>query len=154
MDLSAGEARRIGLAAQGFGGRLPRGAGGRPALRRVLEHTQLFQMDSVNVLARAHYLPAFSRVGPYPTQTLDRMAQRRPRELFEYWAHEASLLPVGLQPLFRWRMEQAHREAWGSIRRIQREKPGYVARVLEEVRARGPLTASEVELKERPGRGG
>ncbi|MFZ0216366.1 MAG: crosslink repair DNA glycosylase YcaQ family protein [Candidatus Dormiibacterota bacterium] len=143
-DLSAAQARRIAIAAQGFGVRRPRGEPGRPWLRRVLRHTALFQIDSVNVLVRAHYLPAFSRIGPYERTVLDRMAQRAPRELFEYWGHMASLLPVETQPLFRWRMERARGEAWGRIRRIIDERPGFVDWVLGEVRDRGPLGAGKL----------
>src|SRR3984893_15833118 len=112
-ELSLAEARRIALAAQGFADRRPAGVPDRRALRRVLGRTGLFQIDSVNVLVRAHYLPAFSRLGPYPTDALGRLSTRRPRELFEYWGHEASLLPVETQPLLRWRMAQAHAQAWG-----------------------------------------
>lgn len=146
-DLSSREARRLALAAQGFAARRPLATPGRPALRRVLARTRLLQMDSVNVLVRAHYLPAFSRLGPYPTEVLDRMAWRRPRELFEYWGHEASLLPVSLWPLFRWRMERADEEAWGRIRSIAADRPEFVARVLEEVRGRGPVRAADVEAE-------
>lgn len=100
-------------------------------------------MDSINVLVRAHYLPLFSRLGPYPSGLLDDMAYRR-RELFEYWAHEASLIPVEMQPLFRWQMDRADVNAWGSMRRIAKERPGYVERVLAEIADRGPLAASEM----------
>jgi uncharacterized protein YcaQ len=152
-QLSAAEARRVALAAQGFAVRRSSVLPGRRALGRLVGRLGLFQMDSVNVLVRAHYLPAFSRLGPYPTQTLDGMAYRPPRELFEYWGHEASLLPVETQPLLRWRMQEAHKAAWGSVRRIARDKPGFVERTLEEIRACGPLAASELE-GERPRRGG
>jgi uncharacterized protein YcaQ len=152
--LSAAQARRMALAAQGFAnppsGREPDGW----ALRRVLDRVGLIQIDSVNVLARAHYLPLFSRLGPYDTQLLDRAAHRAPRRLFEYWGHEASLLPVTTQPLLRWRMERAGDDAWGGIRRIQEERPELVAEVLEEVRARGPVAAGEVLSHERPARSG
>jgi len=111
----------------------------------VLRQVAVFQMDSVNVLVRSHYLPLYSRVGPYPPSLLERAAYRAPRELFEYWGHEASLLPVSMQPLFRWRMERAANEARGSVRRIQRERPGYVEAVLAEVRARGPIGAGELD---------
>src|SRR5207302_1760336 len=93
-DLSAAEARRIALAAQGFADPRPAGLPGRRALRRVMGRVGAVQMDSVNVLGRSHYLPLFSRLGPYPVQLLLRAAYRAPRELFEYWGHEASLLPV------------------------------------------------------------
>jgi uncharacterized protein len=152
--LSAAQARRMALAAQGFGdppgGREPDGW----ALRRVLDRVGLIQIDSVNVLSRAHYLPLFSRLGPYDTELLDRAAHRAPRKLFEYWGHEASLLPVATQPLLRWRMERAGDDAWGGVRRIQRERPELVERVLADVRDRGPIAASEVVEEERPARTG
>jgi len=152
--LSAAEARRIALAAQGFADPWPPGAPTGWAVRRLFERVGLLQIDSVNVLQRAHYLPLFSRAGPYDTALLDRSAHFAPRRLFEYWGHEASLIPVGLQPALRWRMDRAADDAWGGMRRIQRERPELVARVLEEVRARGPVAASEVMAEERPARTG
>jgi len=152
--LSAAQARRMALAAQGFADRRPDREPDGWALRRVLDHVGLIQIDSVNVLARAHYLPLFSRLGPYPTDLLDRAAHRAPRKLFEYWGHEASLLPVTTQPLLRWRMERAADDAWGGMRRIQEERPELVEQVLEEVRERGPVAASEVLEHERPARTG
>ena len=133
--LSADEARRLALGAQGFAE--PRRADGR-ALSRVLARTGLLQIDSVNVLQRAHYLPVFSRIGPYDTAALDRLSHYAPRRLFEYWGHEASLLPVALWPLLQWRMARADRDAWGGMSRIAREQPALVERLLETVRDRGP----------------
>jgi uncharacterized protein len=153
VSISASEARRLALAAQGFAD--PR-RGGEPGgwdLRRVLKHVGLLQIDSVNVLERAHYLPAFSRLGPYPREALDRLSQRAPRRLFEYWGHEASLLPVELHRLLRWRMERVFKDAWGGMRRVQDEQPELVAQVLEQVRDRGPIAASEL-AGERPRRSG
>jgi hypothetical protein len=144
-SLSAAQARRVALAAQGFTDAAPGGATDLRHLRRVLRRVNLLQMDSVNVLQRAHYLPLYSRLGPYPAGLLDRAAYRRPRELFEYWGHEASLLPVRLHPLMRWRMAAAHTSAWGGMRRIAVEQPQLVSWVLDEVRRRGPLTAAEIE---------
>src|SRR3954471_24584147 len=95
--LSNAEARRVALAAQGFG------AGAPTTLRGMFARLGLVQIDSVNVLARAHYLPAFSRLGAYDVDRLDRLSQRAPRRLFEYWGHEASLIRVALQPMLRWR---------------------------------------------------
>jgi uncharacterized protein YcaQ len=143
--LSVAQARRIALAAQGFTDPVAEGAHDLRHLRRVLRRVNLLQMDSVNVLQRAHYLPLYSRLGAYPTGLLDRAAYRRPRELFEYWGHEASLIPVELQPLMRWRMAAAHTSAWGGMRRIAVEQPELVAWVLDEVRQRGPITAAEIE---------
>jgi uncharacterized protein YcaQ len=144
-ELSLAEARRIALAAQGLADPRPTGPADLRALNRVLRHTGLLQIDSVNVLVRAHYLPVFSRLGPYPMDLVDRAAAQRPRRLFEYWGHEASLLPVEMHPLLRWRMERARREAWGGIRRIADEQPDFVRWVKDEVAAHGPVTAGEIQ---------
>src|SRR3954453_1050891 len=119
--LSAAEARRIALAAQGFAE--PRRADGR-AIRRLFDRVALVQIDSVNVLSRAHYLPAFARLGPYDRGAPARAGPYAPRRLFEYWGHEASLMPVELHPLLRWRMKRAHDEAWGGMARLAEEPPG------------------------------
>src|SRR5215218_10319790 len=142
--LSAAEARRVGLAAQGFADGRPARPDGR-ALRRVLRQVGLLQIDSVNVLARGHYLTLFGRLGAYPVDLVDRAAWYAPRRLFEYWGHEASLLPVEIQPLLRWRMKRAHDDAWGGMRRVATERPELVERVLATVAERGPIAASEVE---------
>ncbi|MEV0608881.1 crosslink repair DNA glycosylase YcaQ family protein [Polymorphospora rubra] len=144
-SLSLAQARRITLAAQGFADPMPGGIPDLRHLRRVLGRIGLLQMDSVNVLQRAHYLPLYSRLGPYPTALLDRAAYQRPRELFEYWGHEASLIPVTLQPALRFRMAAARVESWGGMRRIAAEQPDLVRWVLDEVRANGPLTAADIE---------
>ena len=139
--LSPLQAKRIALAAQGFGRRSAT-TPGLPALRRVLASTRLLQMDSVNVFERAHYLPAFSRLGPYDRSLVDRAAYQR-RELFEYWGHEASLLPVALHPVLRWRMARAEglEEGWGGPLRVMRDRPDFVADVLRRVQDEGPLGA-------------
>jgi uncharacterized protein len=144
-SLSVAQARRITLAAQGFADPRPGGASDMRHLRRVLRRLHLIQMDSVNVLQRAHFMPLYSRLGPYPTALLERAAYRRPRELFEFWGHEASLITVDLQPLFRWRMARAEEFAWGSMTRIATQQPELVAWVLDEVRDRGPITAAQIE---------
>jgi hypothetical protein len=143
-SLSGAQARRIALAAQGFADPAPRGVPDIRALRRVLGRVGLLQIDSVNVLVRSHYLPLYSRLGAYPPALLERAAYRSPRELFEYWGHEASLLPVATQPLLRWRMARAGSDAWGRMRRIQAEKPGFVEEVRALVAARGPVGAGEL----------
>jgi uncharacterized protein YcaQ len=144
-SLSVAQARRAALAAQGFTDPRPGGATDMRHLRRVLRRLHLIQMDSVNVLQRAHFMPLYSRLGPYPVDLLERAAYRRPRELFEFWGHEASLITADLQPLFRWRMARAADFAWGNMRRIVAEQPELVAWVLDEVRDRGPITAAEIE---------
>jgi len=152
--VSAAQARRIALAAQGFADPSRTGAPSGWAVRRLIDRVGLVQIDSVNVLQRAHYLPLFARAGAYDTALLDRASHYAPRRLFEYWGHEASLIPVALQPALRWRMERAADDAWGGMRRIQRDRPDLVAQVLEEVRATGPVAASEVLEHERPKRTG
>lgn len=145
--LTAGEARRIALAAQGFGG--PRDAPvGRRQLTKLIERLGVVQIDSVNVVSRTHYLPAFARLGAYPRELLEQLAWARKRPLFEYWAHEASLLPLSTQPLLRWRMEDALEGVgtWKGIARFMRERRAFLDRVLEEIAARGPLSASELEM--------
>jgi hypothetical protein len=151
-QLPAALARRIALAAQGFADGRPEGPVGARQLRGTFERLGVVQIDSVNVLSRSHYLPAFSRLGAYPRHTLDDVAGRR-HQLFEYWAHEASLLPVRLHPYLRWRMAAAEEHAWGNMVRLQRDRPGYVAEVLDRVRSEGPLKASEL-LEPRPDRSG
>ncbi|WP_093663838.1 winged helix-turn-helix domain-containing protein [Sphingomonas gellani] len=141
-------ARRIALAAQGFGGRRD-GAVRAQQLRRLLDKVQLHQIDSVNVLVRAHYLPAFSRLGPYDRAELDRIAwgPRRQRAVFEYWAHEASLLPFALHPLLRWRMAQADRgtAGWAGMRVFADERRSEAMAVLDRIRIDGPLSASDFD---------
>ncbi|MBL9097518.1 MAG: YcaQ family DNA glycosylase [Alphaproteobacteria bacterium] len=143
--LSQGEARRIALAAQGFGAGQER-APDRAAMLRTIRRIGLLQLDSVNVLVRSHYLPLFSRLGVYDVAALDALSQRKPRALFEYWGHEASLIPVEHHPLFRWRMAEARagKGGWAGPSRLARERPDFIAAVLGEIEARGPLGAGEL----------
>ncbi len=134
----------MALWAQGFADGLREKPSDGWALRKVLSRVGLLQIDSVNVLSRAHYLPLFARLGPYDTGMLDRAAWNAPRRLFEYWGHEASLLPVTAQPLLRWRMDAAYTDAWGGMRRVAEEFPELVERVLQTVAERGPIAASEL----------
>ena len=151
--LGVAAARRVALAAQGFADPPPTGPVTRRHLRRVLSRTRLLQLDSVNVFERAHFLPPFSRLGPYDRELVPDLAYRR-RELFEYWGHEASLLPVGLHPLLRWRMARAEalEEGWGGPLRVMRERPEFVAEVLRRVEQEGPVGAGD--LREGPRRAG
>ena len=149
--LSLAEARRVALAAQGFADRpLGRAVDARALRARVTDRVGLLQIDSVNVLQRAHYLPAFSRLGPYDRAALDRFSGRSPRKLFEYWGHEASLLPVALWPLMQWRMARAHEDAWGGMRRVAVERADLVATVLADIADRGPLRVSELAHHDDP----
>jgi uncharacterized protein YcaQ len=142
--LSRSQARRIALASQGFADRPPARADMR-ALQRVLDKVALLQIDSVNVVRRAHYLPVFSRIGPYDVELLHRAAGRAPRRVFEYWGHEASYIRTDLHLALRFRMARAAEAAWGSMRRLWTERPDFVAWVREEVETRGPLTTREIE---------
>lgn len=145
LQLSTAQARRVALAAQGFTDPRPKGIPDMRALSRVLGRIGLIQIDSVNVLSRTQYLPLYSRLGPYPRDLLDRAAGKAPRRLVEYWAHEASLVPVETHPLMRWRMARATTEAWGGPRSIAKERPDLVKQVLADVRDHGPLTAREID---------
>jgi uncharacterized protein YcaQ len=111
----------------------------------------LLQLDSVNVLSRSHYLPVYSRLGPYPREILDRLTAHTPgrfqREYVEYWAHEASLIPLPTHPLLRWRMARAHEEAWASVRRIALERPGLLDEARRRVKLDGPLRSADLGIE-------
>lgn len=146
VRLTRPQARRIALAAQGFG--RPRPASGTVTtrdIRRVIDTVGIVQIDSVNVLARSQYLPLFSRLGPYDTAGFDALRDRGPRHVVEYWAHEASLIPLRTWPLLDFRMQRANAESWGGMQRVAQERASLVEAVLEEVRRRGPMTSREVE---------
>ncbi len=141
-SLSRAQARRITLAAQGF--RDPRHT--TPTMRtfsRTLTRTGLLQVDSVNVLQRAHYMPLFSRMGPYDVEMLKRASERQPRRMVEYWAHVQAFMPVDLWPVMRHRME-AFRESprWSTWMQANREM---VARVHDQVEDRGASTARDLD---------
>ena len=146
--LTAGEARRVALAAQGFATPRPDGEVNKRQLLKLIQRLGVIQIDSVNVVSRTHYLPAFSRLGAYPRALLEELAWAKKRPLFEYWAHEASLLPLSSQPLFRWRMQDAHDGVgvWKGVARFRRENAAFVEKVLNEIATRGPMSASELEI--------
>jgi uncharacterized protein YcaQ len=107
-------------------------------LRKLAARLHAFQIDSVNVLARAHYVPAFARLGPYPTDALDSLVYRK-RELFEYWGHAACLLPISLYPLLRYRMHAEQARGY-----MRSERGTHVAKAYGEVAERGPIAAGEL----------
>jgi uncharacterized protein len=143
-SLSADQARRIALGAQGFTTGRPTGAVDRRHGRRLFAQMGLIQVDSVNVLTRQQELPVFARLGSHRRDLLPSMILGD--ELFEYWAHEASLIPVEQHRLLRWRMEaaQRHETGWGGLVRLNQEKPGFVEEVYQRVGALGPIAASEL----------
>ncbi len=153
VSLSAAEARRLCLSAQGFGSAHPARVGA-SRIRTVVRRLGAVQIDSVNVLVRAHYLPIFSRLGGYDRALLARLAYGKARSLFEYWGHEASLLPVETFALLRWRMDRARRGVgmWRRIAQIAVERHDLVMSVERTIRERGPMAASDFEAAGGTGR--
>jgi uncharacterized protein len=146
---SLAQARRIALAAQGFAQAKPIGRIDRRHIRKVFDRIGLIQVDSVNVLTRSEELPLFARLGPHPRKLLRDM--EADGELFEYWAHEASLLPVQHHPLFRWKQEQVRRgdyKVWPGMAKLRAQRPEFLNTVLHEVAQRGPVAASELSMRQ------
>ena len=147
-QLSKAQARRIALAAQGFG--IPRLE--RPVTIRdvqaVTNRLAQFQIDSINVVTRAHFMPLFSRLGPYDPALLERAVYQSPRRLFEYWGHAASLIDVSLQPLLRFRMQPGFRDVWTGVERVAQQNADLIPFVRDEVAARGPISARDLEIAE------
>ena len=147
VRLTAAQARRIAVAAQGFSEPRPVGVVTRAHLRRLISRIQVLQLDSVSVAVRAHYAPVFSRLGPYDRAVLDRAAwdhsARSPRLLVEYWAHEAALMAVDDWPLLRWRMRQYRHGRWGT--HIVKANPQLAGKIVDAVTELGPSTAGQIE---------
>lgn len=146
--LTADQARRIALGAQGFLDPRP-GQATMRHVQRVIDRLQVIQIDSVNVVSRSHYLPFYSRLGDYDTTLVDRARDgtgprsRAPRRLVESWAHVASLIPPETWPFLGFRRATADDDSWS--RRVAREYPGILERVREVVVEHGPMTAREVD---------
>lgn len=149
--LTSAQARRVAVAAQGFGS-APAHRVTRADLRRLIGRIHVLQLDSVSVAVRAHYAPVFSRLGPYDRDVLDaaawRHTTRAPRLLVEYWAHEAALLSVDDWPLMRWRMREYVHGRWGT--EIVRKNPGLADQVVAAVAELGPSTAGQIEAHLQP----
>ncbi|QOQ72857.1 YcaQ family DNA glycosylase [Pseudomonas poae] len=152
LSFSLKQARRLALAAQGFSGRQAPAQVKAAHLNRLIERLGVLQIDSVNAVVRSHYLPLFSRLGHYSPLILEQAAwsQGRRRSLFEYWGHEASLLPMALYPLMRWRMERAKlgQGIYSQMARFGREQQATIERVLQSVEARGALGAGSLSTRE------
>ncbi|WP_268797292.1 winged helix-turn-helix domain-containing protein [Pseudomonas huanghezhanensis] len=150
--LSLKQARRVALAAQGFNGRQPPAQIKASHVRQLIERLGVLQIDSVNALVRSHYLPLFSRLGTYSQSLLDEAAwsQGRHRTLFEYWGHEASLLPVSFYPLMRWRMQRALQGEgiYQQMAKFGREQQATIGRVLQTVRDQGALGAGSISTRQ------
>lgn len=151
-DMSLKHARRLALAAQGFNGRSPPASIKASHVTQMIERLGVVQIDSVNALVRSHYLPLFSRLGNYPQALLDQVAwsQGRQRKLFEYWGHEASLLPISLYPLMRWRMQRAEQGEgiYQQLAKFGREHQPIIARVLQAVHEQGALGAGSLSTRQ------
>ena len=140
-SLSLAQARRVALAAQGFG-KQPSGGAGTRQLAAGIRKLGLLQLDSVNVFERSHYLPLYARLGPYDRADLDRLTFARRSSHTEYWAHQAAIIPVDTRPLWRWRMNRMR----------EREGVQWIAGhtglrdwLLAELRDNGPMRASDIE---------
>ncbi|WP_280306713.1 winged helix-turn-helix domain-containing protein [Nocardia neocaledoniensis] len=146
--MNAAAARRIALAAQGFGKRRPANPN-RRAVLDVVARTRLLQLDSVSAVVRAHYAPIFSRIGPYDRTLLERAAwsdsPRARRGLVEYWAHEAALIPVDDWPLLRWRMAEYRHGRWSGMRKVVERNPTLGKDILDVVTEVGAASAGEIE---------
>lgn len=145
--LSLATARRVALAAQGFAEPRPDGGLTRRHFNKVLHRLGQFQIDSVSVAVRAHYMPLFSRLGAYPMAMLEGAATPKQRLLFEYWAHEASFLPVDAWPLWQWQMRRAERgeSIYTGLAKFGRERADLIAEMERRVATDGPLAASDIE---------
>ncbi len=149
--LTLPQARRCALAAQGFGRSRPATVTMRQ-LQGVIDQVAQFQIDSINVAVRAHYVPLFARLGGYDVSLLDRAASTAPRRLYEYWGHAACLLDVTLEPALRLRTRRRTLTEWPSVQQILEAKPDFVERVLADITATGPLTPREIENVEQRSR--
>ena len=153
-SLSAAQARRLAVSAQGLGKR-PDRAASRQSLLKLSARLGVVQLDSVSAVSRGHYLPLFSRAGAYDRSLLEELAWGKRPALIEYWAHEASLILPGIQPLLRWRMEDARhgRGVWKGVARFLHERRDLIDAVRAQIIDRGPLAASEITLDQK-GKGG
>jgi hypothetical protein len=149
-NLSSAEARRIALAAQGFGRQRPHGVADIRHIRRVINELGLLQLDFVNVLVPAHYLVVYSRLGPYERARFDRLVYGR-REFIEQWAHEASIVPAGYWPLLAHR-RAAYRPYPNSPIMQFPERHSYLEKALEIVREQGPVTGHDLPAVAGPAR--
>jgi uncharacterized protein len=148
LSLSLAQARRIGVAAQGLADPRPAGRVDRRHLRRVFDRVGLIQIDSVNVLVRSQELPVFARLGPHPRDLLPKASAEG--ELFEYWGHEASLIPIEHHPLYRWKMARAAKSAWRSVASMNEQRPDYVETIYRMVVERGPVVAGDLSPRTAP----
>ncbi|MDN5745348.1 MAG: winged helix DNA-binding domain-containing protein [Nocardioidaceae bacterium] len=142
QSLSRSQARRIALAAQGFLDP-PHARPNLGTFDRTLARTGVLQVDSVNVLQRAHYMPLYSRMGPYDVDLLKRAASGDSRRVVEYWAHVQAFMPLDLWPVMSYRMDQhrARRGKWSFVA----EDAALERALIAEITRRGASTARELD---------
>ncbi len=145
-SISAREARRIALAAQGFADPRPKGKVTRQHLRKVIDQIGLIQIDSVNVLVRSQELPLFARLGPHPRSLIAEATEAG--DLFEYGVHEACHVSTDHYHLHRWKMAQEHR--WPAVARIKQTRPELIDDVLARIEAQGPVVSGEFNSRTGP----
>ena len=142
LSLSKQEAKRIAIRAQGLSDRRPKTPATLDDVSRSIRAMGLLQIDSVNVCVRSHYMPLFSRLGNYDQDLLDQLAYKE-KSIFETWAHAACFVPVEDHRLFRQRM--ANHKPRRQIEKLIKDRPGYLEDVLDQIRDKGELTASELD---------
>ena len=144
IPLSAEEARRISLNAQGFSYKRTADKASAAELNFVMDAMKVVQLDAVPIVVRTQYLPFFSRLGNYDMSLYEEIAYKED-QWFELWAHEASIAPVKNEPFFRFIKERAKRgDTWKGLYKVAKEEPEYVKTVLKEVEQRGPLEAKHL----------
>ena len=142
LSLSKLDAKRIAIRAQGLDKSRPEKQITLDDVSRCIRAMGLLQIDSVNVCVRSHYMPLFSRLGSYDQDLLDQLAYKE-KTVFETWAHAACFVPVEDHRLFRQRMT-GHKPR-NRVAALMEEKPSYLDNVLEQVRERGEITASDLD---------
>jgi len=144
ISLTAEEARRINLGAQGFSDKRTSDEANASELDSIMNSMKVVQLDAVPIVVRTQYLPFFSRLGNYKMSLYEEIAYKQDK-WFELWAHEASIAPVKSEPFFRFLKDRAKRgDTWKGLYKVATEEPAYVKAVLEEVKQRGPLEAKHL----------
>jgi uncharacterized protein YcaQ len=138
-SVSLAQLRRTIVAAQGYAGRFRRA--GEADVEAAIRRLTAVQLDSISVVDRAHRLTLSARIGAFDPESVPQLL--RDGRVFEYWAHEASLLPVELWPHFRRTMDGAGH--WGAFDRAMREHGDLVDPILARIREEGPLGSRDFE---------
>ena len=146
-ELTIVEARSLALAAQGFDKPRSKSKSSTTDAVDVIKKLGVIQIDSVNVLVRSQELPLFARLGDHDRNAINKATAQS--KIFEYWGHEAAILPVEIQPLFRWKMNAARTgkiKHWG-LTSFYADNKAFVKRILKHVEANGPVTARELSTR-------